>query len=206
FSSKGKYIAFCEGDDYWTDQEKLQKQYNFMEANPDYSICGHDAFILRDGEVISNSKLNNPQQEKYLSNQVQKGVFILTMSSFFRNLRKYPIECMNVINLDTFLFSYLGQFGHYKYMKEISPACYRIHDGGIWSNNDRNFRQISELNTYFWIAKYCERTNNKALKDHFGLVVAKKTFQFLITLSWCNIVNFLGIFIKLKYPRSTTKL
>ena len=42
----GKYVALCEGDDYWTDEEKLQRQVDFMEDHPDFSLCMHNAWRL----------------------------------------------------------------------------------------------------------------------------------------------------------------
>lgn len=45
--AKGKYFAFCEGDDYWIDPRKLQKQYDHMEADPDCTLCIHNAYNIR---------------------------------------------------------------------------------------------------------------------------------------------------------------
>ncbi|MDD2268964.1 MAG: glycosyltransferase [Eubacteriales bacterium] len=56
---RGKYIAMCEGDDYWIDPMKLQKQVDFLDNNPNYSLCCHDAFRYYEGKVNQASYFND---------------------------------------------------------------------------------------------------------------------------------------------------
>lgn len=53
----GKYIAYCEGDDYWTDPSKLQQQVDFLEQHRDYVITYHDAFMFNSKGIIQSPQL-----------------------------------------------------------------------------------------------------------------------------------------------------
>src|SRR5690606_24131225 len=53
----GKYIALCEGDDYWTDPLKLQKQVDFLENNSDFALCFHMVEVLKDGEFGNDKEI-----------------------------------------------------------------------------------------------------------------------------------------------------
>src|SRR5690606_2316591 len=205
YSLRCKFIALWEGDDSWTDDRKLQKQYESMVPNRDYSICRHDACIVEQGKIIKESKLPESQKKDFTNIQVQRGIFILTLSAFFRKRLSYPPECMNVINFDTFLFVYLGQYGHYKFISEVKAAGYRIHQGGIWSANTRHNREISDLNTFFWISKYFERKNRMDLKNHFGVTVTKKSLNYLVEPTWLNYLKIIKQMLTLKFSKLTTK-
>ncbi|NCC18134.1 MAG: glycosyltransferase [Bacteroidia bacterium] len=62
----GKYEAICEGDDYWIDPLKLQKQVDFLEANPEYSMCFHNAEVLYDNQA-SNHIFNKIKKSRKIT-------------------------------------------------------------------------------------------------------------------------------------------
>lgn len=167
---KGKYIAICEGDDFWTDPRKLQIQIDFLESNPDIVISGHDAFIIDDsGKRIADSKLPDANKRDYSGEELIMGeAGILTLSWVYRKVNvPYPPERNKVKNGDGFDISLLGEFGGSHYHENIKPAAYRIHDGGIWSALNDDNKRDEKTNTWFWMYRYYKRVGKHRYANIF---------------------------------------
>lgn len=87
-----KYIAMCEGDDYWTDPYKLQKQVDFLESHLDFSMCFHTAKIKNETDVVATASCDNIETKEYFSKDIFPGWVIPTASVVYRRkmIEKYP--------------------------------------------------------------------------------------------------------------------
>jgi glycosyltransferase involved in cell wall biosynthesis len=130
----GKYIALCEGDDFWTDPLKLQKQITLLESRPDVAICFHKVEILKDDHLVDDYITKVPAEETTLCDLAEKN-YIHTPSCVFRNrgleivgphfknspIGDYYYHCMN------------AQYGKIYHISEVM-GVYRNHDNSMWLN------------------------------------------------------------------------
>lgn len=170
--TKGKYIAICEGDDFWNDPKKLQIQVDFLEANPDYVISGHDTYYIdTDGKQHKQSGLRSKYKKDFDGEDLIKSkITIPTMSRVYRNvIKSLPPEYPKVLNGDKFILSLLGHYGKSKYHDDIHKAAYRVHSGGIWSMTSKSDRRDMQINTTFWMYKYYSRIEEDIHAHYFWL-------------------------------------
>ena len=135
--AQGEYIAICEGDDYWIDPYKLQKQVDFMDQHSDYVACFHNARVQYDDHV---SLFNAMDENHYPSTEdiIKRHWFIATPTLFFRNvLRDYPEWRGEVLNGDYLLELLLAREGKFYYMDD-AMAVYRQDGQGMSSVLKRN--------------------------------------------------------------------
>ena len=146
---RGKYVALCEGDDYWTDPYKLQKQVDFLENHPDYVMCSH-----RWSEYFEDEKRLSPD----IPGDVTLDGRVYTLDNLVRGAWYFqPLTVMyRWAALD------LERYSRYKYAKDITlfyvlllhgkgyclgdtMAVYRLHSGGVWQGLDLNRQRQQDL-------------------------------------------------------------
>ena len=132
-ASTGKYVAICEGDDFWTDSSKLKKQVEILEANDGYSmVCSNRTVLGMDNAISHDSAYT---KDIYTTNDILEGAIPGTQTMMFRNfpsliifLNKYYF----IYSGDRYLSYFCSLLGNIYRMPD-STATYRMTSGGVWS-------------------------------------------------------------------------
>jgi glycosyltransferase involved in cell wall biosynthesis len=130
---RGKYIALLDGDDYFTDAAKLQKQYDCLEADPKAVLCFHAVDEIND--ATKESSVVRFEQKKYtIEDFLTNGWFIRTSSTFFKKgilMKEPPLWVYNFpYRYDTILHIFLSINGHACYLNEVM-SIWRKHSSGV---------------------------------------------------------------------------
>jgi glycosyltransferase involved in cell wall biosynthesis len=129
---KGQYIALLEGDDYWTDNYKLQKQVDFLDHHNDFVMCYQKT--LQINEALGTEKITNENDhaETGVEEILSRGWFMRTGSIAFRNgvLGEFPSWYFDYNSTDYMLHILLAQHGKIGFLNEVT-SVYRRHEGGI---------------------------------------------------------------------------
>lgn len=199
---KGKYLAYCEGDDFWIDNNKLQKQFNFLEKNVNYVAVAHNSYKLYENWnspwVIEMAKMKAEKVEKLsgyhgtcgLGRPTQDMTFehflyekwpFHAASVFFKNLdlSNFPKIMTTTATPDKVMFVTLLHHGKFHFENQIM-GVYRIHEGGITNQPTNSILNVSYyLNKIETVSSFYNLTDPK---EHSKItrVIAEQYLQVAI--------------------------
>ena len=141
-----KYVAYCDGDDYWCDEFKLQKQYKFLKEHDDYSMCFHNAYQLKRDDDMSSKWFMQDEGDITMSDLVndEPGIKVATSSIFlksstFKNFsewrKQFPVE-------DVPMYMTAALDGKIHRLRDVM-CVYRQFANGSWtSQNKENSQRV----------------------------------------------------------------
>lgn len=161
-----KYVAFCEGDDYWIDPLKLQKQVDFLETHSNFSMCFHNAIEHWENGCKEDHLFSNIKNREYTALEIYKNWIIPSASILYRaeillreNARSI-LKNRNFVFFDVVLFLYCATQGKLYGMSDVM-SVYRRTETGLTLTYSSKISQSIDLNR-----RLCK--HHKAIYDCFG--------------------------------------
>lgn len=167
---KGKYIAICEGDDYWTDPDKLQLQVEFLESHPEFSICFHHVSIEREGQVDENAHLRNtglsPEGDlTFTLSDLIWGNMIPNCSVVYRNcITEFPYCFSRFLFPDWPLHILYAEKGDIRYIHR-NMAVHHDSSSGMWNGMKPQARREAECAFLLTLLSYLPALYHKTIID-----------------------------------------
>jgi len=220
--ARGKYIALCEGDDYWIDPHKLQKQVDYMEKDNECRLCFHSTKVVLDNKVETGI-LIKPHNENIIFTSEE----IINMSGYFHTsslmFQKKDVESLPDFYLrasvgDYPLALFLTSKGYAYYINEILSA-YRTMVPGSWTTrtivNGNIGSRIKNYQDVISILEGFNKYSDKKYEKYIDKVILKLEIDILILKKdrkrlkepkyqeYLNTVSAIGrlrIFMKLNFP------
>lgn len=192
--AKGKYVAICEGDDRWCDENKLQKQYDFMESHPDYVACFHNSTIHDLSNKIPDRNFNNFKKTIDLSSSILfKNRYVHTSSYFVKK------ECYKKLDFgktlwfgDFVILTSLFTYGKLAILPQVMSVYNNNNLSGVMKSKiEKSIK--SQIDSTLIEIKYLEDYNlyfkgkyNREIKDRISYIYIYNIYDNKLLLSKDN--------------------
>lgn len=173
--AQGDFVATCEGDDFWIDPGKLQRQVGFLVANPDFSCTTHNYHHFVESSLTVKPWRRATQDFVITQRQLMGARWLLWLPTlvFRKTFSALPPERAQAAFGDQFLTSFLGTWGRGKYFETIFSAVRRENEFSTWSPLPETEKERRRVKTWIAMVRMHERLGNaQAVEDLMTKIVA----------------------------------